>query len=93
MFVQNCRVVDKEIRYKKESPSKKRKSNSNEQIKKPSTENYKPYQYIDSILVEDEHLFDEQIYKLVYCKLCDTEVAVMDSDEMYHFFNVIPSEV
>lgn len=30
--------------------------------------------------------------KLVCCSLCSTEVGVVDEEEIYHFFNVLPSE-
>ncbi|KAI9110903.1 hypothetical protein K1719_018023 [Acacia pycnantha] len=30
--------------------------------------------------------------KQVYCSVCLTEVGVFDEDEIYHFFNVLPSE-
>lgn len=31
------------------------------------------------------------IYRPVRCSQCNTEVAVYDSDEVYHFFNVLAS--
>ena len=31
----------------------------------------------------------EDVYKSVRCNVCDTEVAVYDNDEIFHFFNVI----
>ncbi len=31
------------------------------------------------------------IYHPVRCKDCNTEIAVVDSDEVFHFFNVLPS--
>ncbi|KAF3456711.1 hypothetical protein FNV43_RR01365 [Rhamnella rubrinervis] len=33
-----------------------------------------------------------EIFKQVCCLLCSTEVGVIDEDEVYHFFNVLPSE-
>ncbi|KAM1104614.1 hypothetical protein ACFX15_012604 [Malus domestica] len=30
--------------------------------------------------------------KQVCCLVCSTEVGVIDEDEVYHFFNVLPSE-
>ena len=30
-------------------------------------------------------------YHPVRCQDCNTEIAVMDSDEVFHFFNVLPS--
>lgn len=31
-------------------------------------------------------------FKNVCCSVCSTDVGVIDEDEVYHFFNVIPSE-
>ena len=33
----------------------------------------------------------KDIYHPVMCKICNTKVAVYDSDEVYHFFNVVTS--
>ncbi|KAB1993968.1 hypothetical protein ES319_D13G067900v1 [Gossypium barbadense] len=33
-----------------------------------------------------------EIFKSVHCSVCTTEVGVIDEDEVYHFFNVLPSE-
>ncbi|CAO3623673.1 unnamed protein product [Cunninghamella blakesleeana] len=32
---------------------------------------------------------DDEYYYIVNCETCDTHVAMMDKDEVYHFFNVI----
>jgi len=32
------------------------------------------------------------IYHQVHCAKCDLYVAVRDMEEIYHFFNVLPSE-
>jgi len=34
----------------------------------------------------------EDLYNPVKCRECGTEVAVYDKDEVYHFFNVFPSD-
>lgn len=34
---------------------------------------------------------DGELYKPVRCAICDTEVAVYDKDEVFHFFNVLAS--
>eukprot|EP00026_Physarum_polycephalum_P019636 Phypoly_transcript_21751.p1 GENE.Phypoly_transcript_21751~~Phypoly_transcript_21751.p1 ORF type:complete len:170 (+),score=27.29 Phypoly_transcript_21751:70-579(+) len=34
----------------------------------------------------------DEVYHPTTCTGCNTEVAVMDKDEVYHFFNVIPSD-
>lgn len=33
-----------------------------------------------------------EIFKQVCCSVCSTEVGVIDEEEVYHFFNVLPSE-
>ncbi|OMO62418.1 E2F-associated phosphoprotein [Corchorus olitorius] len=33
-----------------------------------------------------------ETFKSVCCSVCSTEVGVIDEDEVYHFFNVLPSE-
>ncbi|KAJ4838859.1 hypothetical protein Tsubulata_010893 [Turnera subulata] len=35
---------------------------------------------------------DQEAVKSVFCSICSTEVGVLDEDEVYHFFNVLPSE-
>lgn len=52
----------------------------------------KPFEYCDNILVEDEDLYEPEIFFPVHCSECDVQVAVMDQEEVYHFFNVAPSE-
>lgn len=34
---------------------------------------------------------EEEVYHPVLCTECSTEVAVMDKDEVFHFFNVLAS--
>ncbi|KAI8368211.1 E2F-associated phosphoprotein-domain-containing protein [Radiomyces spectabilis] len=34
---------------------------------------------------------DTEFYYSVHCDTCDTHVAMMDQDEVFHFFNVIPT--
>lgn len=31
-------------------------------------------------------------FKRVCCDVCSTDVGVIDEEEVYHFFNVIPSQ-
>ena len=37
-------------------------------------------------------LADGETFKAVCCSVCSTEVGVIDEDDVYHFFNVLPSE-
>ncbi|KAJ0462284.1 putative E2F-associated phosphoprotein [Helianthus annuus] len=34
----------------------------------------------------------DESFSPVCCSVCETEVGVIDDDEIYHFFNVLPSE-
>eukprot|EP00250_Pteridium_aquilinum_P032858 c4814_g1_i1 orf=80-571(+) len=36
---------------------------------------------------------DGDVFQPVSCLVCETEVAVLDKDEVYHFYNVLPSFV
>ncbi|CAN8256876.1 unnamed protein product [Cochlearia groenlandica] len=35
---------------------------------------------------------DDERVRPVYCSTCWTEIGVLDTEEIYHFFNVFPSE-
>jgi len=59
--------------------------------KKPSADE-KPFQFVDQIMVEDEDKYDQDLFSLVSCAVCDTEIGAVDKDEVYHFYNVLPSE-
>ena len=40
----------------------------------------------------ESHSSNIETFKQVCCSVCLTEVGVIDKDEVYHFFNVLPSE-
>ena len=40
---------------------------------------------------EEEREGTPELYHPVRCSECNTEVAVFDKDEVFHFFNVLPS--
>eukprot|EP00009_Paramoeba_aestuarina_P001406 CAMPEP_0201511520 /NCGR_PEP_ID=MMETSP0161_2-20130828/3972_1 /ASSEMBLY_ACC=CAM_ASM_000251 /TAXON_ID=180227 /ORGANISM="Neoparamoeba aestuarina, Strain SoJaBio B1-5/56/2" /LENGTH=186 /DNA_ID=CAMNT_0047907055 /DNA_START=131 /DNA_END=691 /DNA_ORIENTATION=- len=42
--------------------------------------------------IERAKLPPSEIYYKASCSLCETEVGVFDSDEVFHFYNVFPSE-
>lgn len=42
---------------------------------------------------DHESVGDGDMFQPVLCSVCDTEVAVIDKDEVYHFHNVLPSFV
>ncbi|XP_062431916.1 E2F-associated phosphoprotein [Rhea pennata] len=75
MFVMNCSVNKEEILKYKK---KLQKRNKKMRHSKETT----------SVLSNQE---EEEIYHPVMCTECSTEVAVMDKDEVFHFFNVLAS--
>lgn len=85
MFVMNCTVNKEEIlRYKtlneKNLRNRKRKGRQPE----PTT----AMEATDSGVVVG---MGGEIYHPVQCTECSTEVAVLDKDEVYHFFNILAS--
>ncbi|XP_027367094.1 E2F-associated phosphoprotein [Abrus precatorius] len=40
----------------------------------------------------DARSSNSETFKQVCCSVCSTEVGVIDEDEVYHFYNVLPSE-
>nr|XP_013795948.1 PREDICTED: E2F-associated phosphoprotein [Apteryx mantelli mantelli] len=75
MFVMNCSVNKEEILKYRK---KLKKRNKKMRHSKETT----------SIQSKQE---EEEIYHPVMCTECSTEVAVMDKDEVFHFFNVLAS--
>lgn len=41
--------------------------------------------------LSNEQITGQETYYPVVCETCETKVAVIDEDEVFHFFNVIPS--
>lgn len=76
MFVLNCTILRDEVLHVK-PPKKGQKQRKRKKTQKIHSE------------VEDED--DSGPYHPVQCTICSTEVAVYDSDEIFHFFNVLPS--
>ena len=87
MFVMNCKVVEDEVlRYE---PSQQRNSGK----KKKKEQKGKLVQHKET--GENSTSFGDgaasERYHPVTCTECSSEVAVYDSDEVYHFFNVLAS--
>lgn len=82
MFVMNCKVVEDEVlRY--EPIGKKRKKEKQGKFVQCNKTN-------DSLTSVNDGTSTER-YHPVTCVECSSEVAVYDSDEVYHFFNVLAS--
>ncbi|KAF9904979.1 hypothetical protein EC991_002161 [Linnemannia zychae] len=103
MFVEHCRVIETErLRFpnvpKKNSKSKKaNRSGSSAQgsLLSSSTSSQgntgaenEPQEFKPS--PGDDM---DAVYNPVVCEICNTKVALMDQDEVFHFFNVIPTAV
>ncbi|OAQ30980.1 hypothetical protein K457DRAFT_72685 [Linnemannia elongata AG-77] len=99
MFVENCRVVENErLRF----PNVPKKANNSNKFKKTSKAGSSlSTSFQDSKAAESEtQVFkpsedDDQdaVYNPVVCEICNTKVALMDQDEVFHFFNIIPTAV
>ncbi|XP_070611821.1 E2F-associated phosphoprotein [Erythrolamprus reginae] len=78
MFVMNCTVVKEEI-LKYKYPLKKNTKRGHKKVKQSN----------ESITGSESQ--EEEIYHPVKCTECSTEVAALDKDEVFHFFNVLAS--
>ncbi|KAG0343183.1 hypothetical protein BG000_006299 [Podila horticola] len=83
MFVEHCRTIETEVlRFAKETKRGKQARTSDSSISSSEPE-FKPS-------ADDE---PDALYHPVVCEICNTKVALIDGDEVYHFFNIIPSPV
>ncbi|XP_056867864.1 LOW QUALITY PROTEIN: E2F-associated phosphoprotein [Takifugu flavidus] len=82
MFVMNCTVKpDEVLRYQTKSDRKQR----NRKRRKVETTPEEAAELTPAGMDADE------TYHPVCCTECSTEVAVLDKDEVYHFFNILAS--
>lgn len=82
MFVMNCTVKKEEVlRYK----AKDDKRSRNQKRKKQNPNTTEANEPTPAGMNSDE------IYHPVQCSECSTEVAVLDKDEVFHFFNILAS--
>ena len=85
MFVLNCCVSrDEMLKYipKADKRSRRRKRKKRKEEKEGAEE-----KKMEDIPQETE----PEIYHPVCCRECNTEVAVFDKQEVFHFFNVLAS--
>jgi len=78
MFVMNCSVVKDEILRYKEQRHKHRGKLKGKLVP-------------EAMETQQSTAQDSEIYHPVKCSECGTEVAVIDCDEVYHFFDVLTS--
>jgi len=85
MFVQNCRAVEGETLYMPSGPSKRgQKRRRHENGQAPIKSNTR----LDASSVPSD-CKAEDLFRPVVCSVCNTEIGVVDSEEVYHLFNVL----
>ncbi|XP_043930029.1 E2F-associated phosphoprotein [Protopterus annectens] len=81
MFVMNCTINNEEVlKYKCHINKMRTKQHKKMKVNNEETTN--------NTSQEAEEM---EVYHPVKCSECSTEVAVLDKDEVYHFFNVLAS--
>ncbi|XP_064783908.1 E2F-associated phosphoprotein [Oncorhynchus masou masou] len=89
MFVMNCTVNKEEILRYKTLNEKNLRSRKRRKGRQPEPTESTTMEATDSGAVLG--MGGEEIYHPVQCTECSTEVAVLDKDEVYHFFNILAS--
>ncbi|XP_062503237.1 E2F-associated phosphoprotein-like [Corticium candelabrum] len=84
MFVLNCVVVQDEVLHYKDLEHKTKS-------RRRKRKRQKGVEGADAGVASEPPATVESKYNPVRCQECNTEVAVYDKDEIYHFFNVISS--
>lgn len=84
MFVRNCEIVETErLRY---PADKKRTRNGRRKRGRQQADAFGDLVRID---INDAGV--GEVFKAVQCEKCKANVAVLDRDEVYHFFDVFPT--
>lgn len=94
MFVLNCCILrDEVLKYFPKPDKRSRKRNRGRQQKERSREQAAEASGVGGGGEEERSSKEEgvELYHPVRCSQCNTEVAVYDKDEVYHFFNVLTS--
>eukprot|EP01132_Coremiostelium_polycephalum_P002054 gene2054-2532_t len=97
IFVKNCKIdPTKRLVYKEDNIKNNNNNNSKRKGKSSTTttnNNNTVKEEDDNIELKIEDTSEPivEYYYQVFCSVCDTNVAVIDNDEVYHFFNVFPS--
>lgn len=89
MFVRNCTIVESErLRYEQVNRKRKRNANRSRRVHEQDRTGRGP----GMIRIDPKDVgAEEEILKPVRCAECGAQVAVLDSDEVYHFFDIIPT--
>jgi hypothetical protein len=90
MFVENCRIIENEIlRFPKVTKKPSRKAKDTVKTLEDSTGESSNFAQGFKSSDGDE----DMTFHPVICEICSTKVAVIEQDEVYHFFNIIPEDV
>lgn len=90
MFVMNCVVKrDEVLRYKTQQEKKPRKRKRRKQQQQTEAEVAAAAEEAEG--AGPSGMDADEVYHPVKCSECSTEVAVLDQDEVYHFFNILAS--
>ncbi|KAG0313456.1 hypothetical protein BGZ99_008862 [Dissophora globulifera] len=95
MFVESCRTIENEVlRFPKEAKKSNRNA-KNKSIGSGSGSGPDSGTGADDgqRFIPDMDEDEDMAYHPVVCEICNTKVALVDQDEVYHFFNVIPTPV
>ena len=76
MFVLNCKVMKDELLHYKTKPDKRKRERRDQE---------------GSLTPSDASPPSDEVYNPVKCSVCETEVAVLDNEQVFHFFNVLSS--
>ncbi|KAE9420256.1 hypothetical protein Angca_009523, partial [Angiostrongylus cantonensis] len=74
MFVENCHVKQESLKIEKTGKEKRRERQKMRKI---------------GVDPNEQPVLSEDIFLPVQCAVCSTNVAVLDHEEVYHFFNVL----
>ncbi|CAG8774354.1 16176_t:CDS:2 [Racocetra persica] len=88
IFVENCKVNRSErLIYTDKENLKAHNKNKNKRLS--DKQKQRPNSTDENTL--EKSTAKGEIYYPVECEICGTKVAVMNDEEVFHFFNVIPS--
>ncbi|ORX59903.1 hypothetical protein BCR36DRAFT_341993 [Piromyces finnis] len=89
MFVRNC-IVNRNERYRipEENNKKNKAKNKNKNKNNNNNTNEEILKTEESNINNDS----QDYYYPVLCKYCQTQVGLLDQNEIYHLFNVIPTD-
>ncbi|XP_053700386.1 E2F-associated phosphoprotein [Synchiropus splendidus] len=80
MFVMNCTIKKEEVLRYQTKKDRRARSQKKKSQRSPGASEPTP-----------AGMSSDEVYHPVQCSECSTEVAVLDKDEVFHFFNILAS--